>query len=126
MKSEIFNSLYVTLLEHKKIEVCVSLELEIWNDACGKNEETVNYFFAEIIHNYGIFHDLLDKSGAHGNNHELKLSVIDGNILMEGKTYIREWEEEVEDEVDVEDDEETEEKCFKWIFDKSGNVILIE
>jgi hypothetical protein len=119
MKSEIFNSLYVTLLEHKKIEVCVSLELEIWNDACGKNEETVNYFFAEIIHNYGIFHDLLGKSDAHGDNYELTLSVFDGSILMEGKTYITgEWEEE--------DRAEPEEKCFKWIFDKRGNVILIE
>jgi hypothetical protein len=39
MKSEIFNSLYVTLLEHKKIEVCASLELEIWNDAGDKNEK---------------------------------------------------------------------------------------
>jgi hypothetical protein len=43
---------------------------------------------------------------------------------MEGKTYIPGgWEEE---ECEEEDRAEPEEKYFKWIFDKMGNVILIE
>ena len=119
MTSELFNSLYLILFEHKKIEVGVSKELEIWNDAGDKIGNTINDIFAELIYSYDIFHDLLGKSDAHGDNHELILSVFDGNILMEGKTHTtREWEEE--------DQEETEEKCFKWIFDKKGNVLLIE
>jgi len=119
MKSEIFSLLYEKIIEHKSIEVSISQELDIWNDVDDKQQKTIHDFFGEFIFNYGIFDDLLGKSNAHGDNHELKLSVIDGNILMEGKTYITgEWEEE--------DQEAPEEKCFKWIFDKEGNVILIE
>ncbi len=83
----------------------------------------VNDFFSKFIHDYGIFHNLLKKSDALGDRHELKLSIVDGNIQMEGKTgnesglYLG---------GDEEDHEELEEISFKWIFDKKGNVILIE
>ena len=124
MKSEIFNSLYEILLEHKEIEVSVSQELEIWNDADTKIPRmAVNDFFLKFIHTYGIFHDLLGKSDAHGDNHELKLSIFDGNMLMEGKTGN---ESDLYLDGDEEDLEELEKISFKWIFDKKGNVILIE
>lgn len=124
MKSEIFNSLYEILLEHKEIEVNVSQELEIWNDADTEIPEmAVNDFFSKFIHDYGIFHDLLEKSDALGDRHELKLSIVDGNMLMEGKTGN---ESDLYLDGDEEDLEELEEISFKWIFDKKGNVILIE
>ena len=120
MKSE-FSLLFEKLIEHKPINVSISQELDIWNDADDKQNKAINDFFSEFIFGYGIFHELLDKSDAIGNYHELKLSITDRNILMEGKTYIiGEWEEEEEEEV------EPEEKCFKWIFDKKGNIMLIE
>ena len=124
MKSEIFNSLYEILLEHKEIEVNVSQELEIWNNAdTGIPKMAVNDFFSKFIHDYGIFHDLLEKSDALGDRHELKLSIVDGNMLMAGKT---ENESGLYLDQDQEGLEELEEISFKWIFDKKGNVILIE
>lgn len=124
MTSEIFNFLYEILLEHKKIEVNVSQELEIWNDADNEiHEMTVNDFFSKFINDYGIFHDLLEKSDAIGDRHELKLSIVDGNILMEGKTGN---ESSLYLDGDKEDLEELEEISFKWIFNKNGNVILIK
>ena len=105
MMSEIFNSLYIKLLEHKNIIVDVSQELDIWNDADDKNQKTVTEFFDEFIFSYGIFHQLLEKSDALGDYHKLKLSLIDGNILMEGKTHIT-------GECEEEDLEEPEEKSF--------------
>jgi len=69
---------------------------------------------------YTLFHDLLGKSNAHGDNHELKLSIVDGNILMEGITGN---ESDLYLEGDEEDLEELEEISFKWIFDKKGNLL---
>jgi hypothetical protein len=117
-----FSLLYKKLIERKTIEVSISDELEIWNDADDNQQETVKNFFAEFIFIYGSFHELLGKSKAHGVSHDLKISIIDGNILMKGKTYLKEqWMED-----DQEDDEEDNCICFKWIFDKKGNLILIE
>ena len=121
MRNKIFNSVHEILLENNKIEVSISQELQVWNDAGDKTHETkVNDFFAEFIHGYGIFHDLLGKSDAHGDNHELKITLINGNIQMEGKTYTTgEWDEDNEEF-------QTEETCFIWIFDKNGNVTSID
>ena len=124
MKSEIFNSLYKILLEHKEIEVNLSQELEIWYDAATEIPEVaVNDFFSKFIHDCGMFHDLLAKSDALGDSHELKLSIVDGHVLMAGKTRN---ESDLYLDEDQEGVEELEEISFKWIFDKKGNVILIE
>lgn len=120
-RSELFNSLHTLLLEQNKIEVSVSQELEIWNDADDViHGMAVNDFFLKFIHVYGIFHDLLGESNAHGDNHELKLSIVDGNILMEGITGN---ESDLYLEGDEEDLEKLEEISFKWIFDKKGNLL---
>ena len=119
MESEIFNSLYLILLEHKTIEVCVSQELEVWNDA----DKKVNDFFLEFIFGYGTFHELLEKSDAVGDRHILNLSLINGNILMKGVTC-SESSLYYSDEEDEEDEEEsTYEQKFRWLFDKQGNLL---
>lgn len=116
---EAFSSLYKELIEQDPIEVSVSQELEIWNDADGELENVVNDFFSEFIHAYGLFHELLEKSDAIGDNHELRLSIVDGDILMEGVTHISgQWEET--------DENEPKEKHFKWIFDHKGNVKSVQ
>ena len=114
--TELFNLLYLKLLDQNKIEVSISSELEVWNDALDENQDTVKEFFDEFIFGHGIFHDLIEKSEAMGDDHSLILSVVDGNILMDGKTYITDWEGE--------EPEVTEEKSFKWFFDKNGNILL--
>lgn len=114
--------LYKKLLERKTINVGISHELDIWNDADDNQQKTIENFFSEFIFTYGTFHELLGKSNAHGDNHELEISIIDENILMEGKTYLEaEWMENDQDE-----DDEDNFISFKWIFDKKGKLILIE
>lgn len=117
--SKLFNSLYLAILEHKIINVGVSQELEIWNNLVGKNNDTVNNFFSEFIFSYGIFHDLLEKSDAIGDNHDLKLSLIDGNILIEGESTSQKI-------INEKNPVEYEEVIFKWVFDKNGNLLLAE
>ena len=119
MDSKIFNSLFKILLEEKDIEVSISQELEVWNDAADSNQKNINKFFKEFIFDYDIFFELLEKSDALGDNHELKLFLIDEKIIMNGKTFITgTWEDE--------EHEEPKEKSFKWIFDKEGNILKIE
>ena len=101
MISEIFDSLHKELLKHKNIEVDISLELAIWNSLTHKDSQTIDDFFGEFIFSYGMFHELLEKSNALGDKHEIILSLINENILMEGITYPKE-------------------KSFRWIFDKKG------
>jgi hypothetical protein len=115
MDYQIFKSLFSALKEETSINVNISEELEIWNDATEKSQSIVNFFFEEFIFTYGLFHDLIEKSDAIGDYHELKLHLVNGNIFMEGKTYITgDWLEE--------DIDETQEKTFCWIFDKNGNI----
>ena len=52
MDSKIFNSLFKILLEEKDIEVSISQELEVWNDAADSNQKNINKFFKEFIFDY--------------------------------------------------------------------------
>lgn len=113
---EIFNRLFTLLLEVRTIEVCISEELAIWSDIAGENQVFVEDFFSGFIFESGEFHRLLEQSDAIGDCHDLKLSLRDENILMEGKTMITgQLEGKLKDS--------SSEKYFMWMFDRNGNLL---
>ena len=135
MKSKLFESLYHKLLEDPHIDVRISAELDIWTNGDSADDERVREFFGAFVFEYGMFHNLLESSGAQGDSHDLQLFLEDDKIVMKGTTNIfsgygeDSYDEEEDDDEGVEDvDEETDEAeedgiSFEWVFDLEGNVL---